>query len=391
MNFSAFLPRTFLSFGKGVLGKVGKKTSLHGSKALLVAGEGAMKKLGFLDSTKKFLEQSGLEVTVFEGVEPNPSVPTIDKGIFIGKNSDCDVVVALGGGSAMDAAKAIAVGITHFEEDDTIWNFIGTSDREPKPITSATLPLIAITSTSGTGSHVTPYAVVTNPETGEKTGMRSEFIYPVESIYDLELVKSMPAKVTAETGFDVLAHAMEAHVSTNTSPFTAPFSLTAIELVSRHLVNAFENGDNLEARQGMALADTFAGIAITLSGTIAVHALSHAISGNNTEIAHGQALASLSPTIMTLNIEFGDEKTKKHYSEISTAFGKDANPVSSVQAVIELSKKIGLFKPLSELGYSNKDIEKFCKDTFNASQRTLSRNPVELDKSKVNKIYSDCL
>ncbi len=391
MSFSAFLPRTSLSFGAGALREVGEKTSLHGSKALLVAGKGAMKKLGFLDSARTLLEQSGIEVTVFEGVEPNPSVPTIDEGISLGRKAGCDVVVALGGGSAMDAGKAMAVGISHFEENDSIWNFIGTEGRNPKKITEKTLPLVAVTSTSGTGSHVTPYAVITNPETKEKAGMRSEFIYPKESIYDINLVKSMPPKVTAETGFDVLAHAMEAQVSTNTTPFTSVFSLKAIKLVSKHLVRAFENGDDLPAREGMALADTFAGIAITLSGTVAAHALSHSISGNNTGIAHGQALASLSPAIMSLNIKLGSEETKKRYSEISTAFGKDSVPEYSVLAVTELTKRIGLFKSLSELGYSKSDIEKFCIDTFNASKRTLSRNPVVLDESKVTKIYSDCL
>ena len=390
-SFNAVLPRTSLEFGSGAIEKLGEKAAKYGAKALLVSGKGAMKKLGFLDKAKGILEKDGLSVAVFEGVEPNPTVPTVDKGVALGKESKCDVVVALGGGSAMDAAKAIAVGIPHFVEGDTIWNYIATGDRKAKPITEKTLPVVAVTSTSGTGSHVTPYAVITNPKTHEKPGFGSEFIYPRESIYDIDLVKSMPSKVTAETGFDVLAHAMEAHASNQFTPFTSLFSLNAIALVSQNLEKAFFNSEGMSAREGMALADTCAGIAITLSGTIAVHSLSHSLSGNKPEIAHGQALAALSPAIMEFNIAHGSDETRQRYAEIAKALGRKAEPMNAVEAVKELSKKLGLSRSLAELCFNEQDVEKLCSDVFKATKRTLSRNPVEMNRKRVEGIYRQCI
>lgn len=389
-NFSFVLPETSLSFGKGTLIEAGTRAKRLGSKAILVSGKGAMKKLGFLAKAKKSLEDAGLRVVLFEGVEPNPTVEKVNEGIRLGLKEGCDVVVAIGGGSAIDSAKAIAVGIGHRDAD--FWPYLAGK----KATTEKTLPIVAIPSTSGTGSHVTWYTVITKRETGEKAAYASKFIFPKESIVDIDIVSKMPPKVTAETGFDALAHVMESYVSAKNTPITDTLALRGIELISQNLVRAYEYGDP-DSRYAMALADTFAGICITPSRTIMVHGLGNTVSGVYPDIAHGQALACLTPPIMRFNIAKGDTKTVKRYCDIARALGEDVaaddkeNAMKSAEAVSRLIKRIGLKEKLSECGASQKDIKKMTDISFAYGTGAIACNPVRPTKADAVRIYTESL
>lgn len=390
-SFSFTLPETNLIFGRGTLSQLGERAARRGKNALLVTGKGSMRKLGFLQKAEKNLKDAGMSVTLFEGVEPNPSIKTVNAGIKLGLETKCDVVVAIGGGSAIDAGKAIAVGVGHKAAD--FWPYIcrekGTTDK--------TLPIIAIPSTSGTGSHVTWYTVITNRETSEKAAYSSKFIYPKESIVDLDIVSKMPPKVTAETGFDALAHAMESYLSKASSPMTDALSLKAMELVQQNLVRAYKYGSDMDARYGMALADTLAGISITPSRTIMVHGIGNTVSGFYPEIAHGQALACLTPPVMRFNVEKGDDRTVARYCDIARVLGEEVervdrdNAMKSADAVEKLIKAIGLHSGLSECGVKKESIAKMADYAIELGSGAIAANPVKPTKADIIAMYNKAL
>lgn len=390
-KFSFRLPETDLLFGEGTLSELGTKAKGFGSKALLVTGKGSMRRLGFLERAQKSLEGAGLSVTVFEGVEPNPTVDNVKDGVEAGLKANCDVVVPIGGGSSIDAAKGMAVGIGH--KDPDFWSYL----LKEKKTTDKTLPLVAVPSTSGTGSHVTWYTVITKRDTEEKGAYSSKYIYPRVSIVDIDVVSTMPQKVTAETGFDVLAHVMESYLSCAASPMTDLLSLRAMELVAHNLKRAYNHGGDLDARYNMALADTYAGMCITPSRTIMVHGLGNTVSGLYPEMAHGQALACLTPPIMRFNIEKGDSRTVSRYCDVAKALGEDVmhinreNALKSVDAVIELEKSIGLNKTFSELGVTEESIEKLTDYSLEHGAGAIACNPVKPTKQDVIDIYKEAL
>jgi alcohol dehydrogenase class IV len=386
--FSFILPETNLSLGMGSLNSLGEKAKPYGTKALLVTGKSSMKRLGFLERAQSILEAEGISVTVVNGIEPNPTVDNIN--LAIEKGMDCDMVIALGGGSSIDAAKVMAVGIA--ERDPDAWAYVRCVKETKKA-----LPIIAIPSTSGTGSHVTWYAVVTNPKTGEKAAYKSKHIFPKESIVDVEIVSKMPKRVTAETGFDALAHVMEAYLSSGRSPITDALSLRAMELIRDYLIRAYENGGDMEARYNMAVADTLAGICITPSRTIMVHGIGNTVSGVYPEISHGQALACLSPPTMRFNIERGDAETIERYCGIARALGEKVICVDreaalkSVDAVLKLSKHLELDKGLGDFGVGDEGIEKMTDYSLKLGMGAIACNPVRPSREDILRVYREAL
>ncbi len=396
MAFEYFLPQTHLLFGEGVLSRLGEEVKKIGKHALLVTGKKSMQSLGFLDEAIKSMEKEKIKVTHYGKVEPNPTVDIVDEGARVALQEGCDVIVGMGGGSAMDTAKAIAVVAGHSKKSPcSIWDFSVTQDT-PKPITKDTLPIVAITSTSGTGSHVTKYAVITNSKTMEKPGFGSEHIYPLLSIVDLNIVKNMSPELTARTGFDTLAHVLEAFVSKRSNPISDEYCLKAIELVYKYLPIAYQEGNNMQARFYMALADTYAGWAITTVSTALPHGMAHPVSGHYPNIDHGVALAALSPGIMEFNIDNGDEKTIYKYCKIAEVMGKSVNEYNrenarkSVQAVWELLEKINLKVKLGELGVNKNEISAMTKNVFRTMRKNVNFNPVPASEKDVEEIYQRC-
>lgn len=388
-NFSFSLPETNLLFGSGTLAELGLRAKAHGSKALLVTGKGSMRKLGFLQKAQKSLETAGLSVTLFEGIEPNPTAQTVEQGVKLGLEKGCDVVVALGGGSAIDSAKLIAVGIGHNDAD--CWLYM----LHKKTTTGKTLPIIAIPSTSGTGSHVTWFTVITKRDTSEKAAYSSKHLFPIESIVDLDIVSKMPPKVTAETGFDALAHVMEAYMSIRATPISDVLCLKAMSLISQNLVRAYRKGDDMDARWNMALADTYAGICITSSRTIMVHGLGNTVSGAYPEIAHGQALACLTPPIMKFNIMRGNKRAIARHCDIARALGEEVpevdkeNALKAADAVSRLMRAIGLKEKLSQCGVKAESIGEMADKSLVFGAGAIACNPVKPTRADIVKIYEE--
>jgi alcohol dehydrogenase class IV len=216
----------------------------------------------------------------------------VSAGARIAEKFRADVVLGLGGGSSMDTAKAIAVEATH---QGTSWDYLFFRDSQP---TEATLPVVAVSTTSGTGSQVTQVAVVTNPEEKTKSALYHPRLFPKTALVDPELMLSVPEHVTASTGFDVFAHAFESFITPNGSPYTDLLSLEAMRLAAAFLPRAVEDGSDLEARTFMAWADTLAGLSIANAGVTLPHGIGMAIGGGYPHVSHGEALAVVYPAIL---------------------------------------------------------------------------------------------
>ena len=238
-------------------------------------------------------------------VSANPLNTQIDKGAEIARAANCKLVIGLGGGSAIDAAKGMAIVLGHKRP---IWDFcIGT---DVQPITDKTYPIIAITTTSGTGSECTQWSVITNAKTEEKPGIGCDYTFAKVAIVDPELMATMPPKITASTGFDTLAHAIEAYTAVLETPITDLACEQAIRLVGRFLRRAVKNGQDREARNAMAYANSLAGIAISVGIVTVCHGLAHSIGGLSGS-THGETLATMTPETMRFSMRSHPDKFRK--------------------------------------------------------------------------------
>lgn len=367
-------------FGQGKLNETGDYVKQYGKKALIVTTGTFFQENGLVDRLQKILQASGVASEYYPDVDPNPLSTQVDQAVAFAKEKNCDVFIGLGGGSAIDAAKAIAYGVGH---NEPIWPYwIGEKEMQ-----NNTMPIIAITTTSGTGSHVTQYSVITNPETHEKPGMGNDSTYAKVAIVDPELMLTLPTTITAATGFDVLAHCIEAYTSNASTPITDMFCEEAIRLVGKCLRTAVNDGSNLDARNALAYADTLAGYSIATAVITNCHAMAHAVGGVCTT-THGESLAAMTPQTMRFSMSALPEK----YANIGLflrdeAAGKDGwQPEDSVKEVETLIKDIGLNQPLSEQGVQESDFEKIADDTLRYMAGAVELDPRPATKADILEI-----
>ncbi|MEK6200814.1 MAG: iron-containing alcohol dehydrogenase [Desulfobulbaceae bacterium] len=285
---------------------------VKGKKAVIVTGSGSMKRFGFLDKTINLLQEVGISSVVFEGVEADPSVETVMKGVDFFNRENPDLIIGLGGCSAIDAAKAMWVFYEHPE---------ATFEEIVQPFTIKPLRnkarFVAIPSTSGTGTEATCVAVITDRKKGTKYPLVSYELCPDVAIVDGELAQSMPPHVTANTGLDALSHGVEAFVATMATPYTDALAHDSICMVFKNLPRAYQNGEDMEARQAMHDASCLAGMAFSNAILGIVHAIAHQI-GGMFGVPHGRANAILMPNV----IRFNSRDTDK-YRLLAQALGKE--------------------------------------------------------------------
>ncbi len=334
--------------------------ALNGRRPLVVTDKGIVN-AGLLDRISGLLKKASIDFSVFDEVEENPTVNTVHKGADFYQSENCDIIIGLGGGSAMDAGKSIGVKATHEGE---IRKY---TRRGGQPIKNIVPPYIAIPTTSGTGSEVTWVSVVTDPDIKAKTVVASPFIAPDTSLVDPSLTKTLPASVTASTGMDALTHAVEGYVSLKASPITDTLALRAIEMIAGNLREAVANGDNMEARSNMMLGSTIAGIAFGNASVGMVHSVAHAL-GGLFNIAHGIANAIMLPLVMQFNLIANPPK----FGDIAWAMGENIDGLSemeaarmSVASVQELSDDVGIPTDLRKLGADPSLIEQMTEETEN--------------------------
>lgn len=353
--FDYFQP-TEIRFGAGRLSEVGDVVAQYGKRCLLVTvpTESAPVFAQLFDRVKGYLAGSGIEVEHFAGVVPNPTMDCVTAGAEVAKEFRADVALGVGGGSSMDTAKAIAVEATH---PGTAWDYLWFRDTQP---TEKTLPIIAVTTTSGTGSQFTQVAVVTNPAEKTKSAIFNSRIYAKVSIVDPELMVTVPQHVTASTGFDVFCHAFESYLhNTNASPYTDLLALEAIRLVAEHLPTVVEDGSNLEAREAMAWADSLAGLCIANAGVTLPHGIGMTIGGQCPQVMHGEALAVTYPEFTRFTYPYAIDRFAAMGRILNPALESEPDEVAaekSCEAVDELLKKIGMWLSLEGLGVTKDDV-----------------------------------
>ena len=356
------LPRD-VYHGEGALGEL---KNLKGKKAFIVVGGGSMKRQGFLGKAQDYLKEAGMEVYTYEGVEPDPSVETVMKGAKAMQEFQPDWIVAMGGGSPIDAAKAMWV---FYEYPETSFEDLITPFSFPELRTKA--QFAAISSTSGTATEVTAFSVITDYEKGIKYPLADFNITPDVAIVDPELVAGLPAKQVAYTGMDALTHAIEAYVSTLNCPYTDALALKAVEMVFDYLPASYRG--NMEARGKMHDAQCMAGMAFSNALLGIVHSMAHKTGAvfSTGHITHGLANAMYLPYVIRYNAK--DPVAAKRYAEIAKFVGL---PGASEKALINsLCEKINEFNAILSIPTTLKEFG-IIEEEFKEKIATISENAV---------------
>ncbi|HHD2585440.1 TPA: iron-containing alcohol dehydrogenase [Clostridium perfringens] len=357
--------------------------SLEGKKAFIVIGGGSMKRFGFLDKVLSYLKEAGMETKVFEGVEPDPSVETVMKGAKEMEEFNPDWIVSIGGGSPIDAAKAMWI---FYEYPDFTFEKAIVPFGLPKLRRKA--KFVAIPSTSGTATEVTAFSVITDYKAKIKYPLADFEITPDIAIVDPSLVETMPEKLVAHTGMDALTHAIEAYTASLRSNFTDPLALKAIEMVNMHLVNSFK-GD-MEARGEMHEAQCLAGMAFSNALLGIVHSMAHKV-GAVFHIPHGCANAIFLPYV----IKYNRKACEDRYANIARHIGlKGESERELTDALIDLinkfNKELNIPSSMKEYGIKEDDFKANLK--FIAHNAVLDpctgSNPREIDDETMEKLYT---
>jgi alcohol dehydrogenase class IV len=379
-KIAAIFPNKIL-FGVGCFDDIGAEAKTLGATRALLIIDPIIAKLGVMERAKRSLENQQISVEVFDKVEPEPHIEIVHKTTQIVREGNFDLVVGVGGGSTLDVAKATAIMAAN---PGTFEDYIGFGKvrRRSKLILSPT--------TAGTGSEVTPFIVITSKE-GEKTLTFGQVVPPDVTIVDPALTLSMPAKVTAGTGFDALSHAVESILSVDSNEYSEMFAFKAIELIGKYFRTAYHQGWNVEARCGMSMAALLAGFAIAITGCVIGHGAAMRL-GEVLHIPHGEACALCLPYTINFNIPVAAGKLAK----VARALGIDTYGLSDEEAARKcarflkgLVEEFGLKSTLKEYGVERADLEKHVDLFMKRSVAEIKWNPRVITKENLTKFYED--
>lgn len=383
-KFHTFEIPTVIKHGIGAIKNVGKEVKKLGvTKTLLVTDPGIYN-AGVVDPVIQHLKEANIEVVLFNKVEPNPPVRLVNEGTKLYKAEGCNGLVAVGGGSSMDTAKAIGVEVTH---EGTILDYEAAEGK--KPLENRIPPLTTIPTTAGTGSEVTQWAVITDEERKFKFNTGGPLIAAHLTIIDPQLHVSMPPHVTAMTGVDALAHAIECYTMKFAQPITDAVALMAMEYIAKYIRRAYADGEDLEARYGMAQAAMLAGLSYGSESAGAAHAMSQTL-GGIIPVAHGQCVAAMLGPVMEYNWKGNPEK----FARIAKALGINTYGMTTEEAakaavnwVYELVEDLEI-PSLEEQGVSPDMIERLAKEAMKDPQTV--GNPRDLNIKAYEWIYKRC-
>jgi len=368
-EFMFHLP-TKVYFGSQTVEKVGEEAGNLGKKALIVSGRNFARKTGILKKVEDLIEKAGVKIALFEEVEPNPSLKTVEEGADLSKREKCDVIIGLGGGSAIDTAKGIAVLSTN---SGPLTSYLGRDKVKKLP-----LPIIAIPTTAGTGSEVTPYATFINNKKRppRKEMITDRLILPRVALVDPNLTLSLPLSLTADSGVDALSQAIESYISKRSQSLSEIFALKAVELLAQYLPRVMKNPKNLEFRSFCLYASLLGGIAIAHTGTVLVHGMSYRLT-SEFGVTHGRAVGVLLPWVCEFNLSGNYAK----FSSLARALGDKTENLSeeemakkSIEKIRELLLQVGIPQDLKEKEIKEEKIEEFAKEVMK-NRRKMLANP----------------
>ncbi|MGH0052910.1 MAG: iron-containing alcohol dehydrogenase [Sphaerochaetaceae bacterium] len=384
MYTTYFLP-TKLVFGLHALSKLSEQT-LPGTKALVVISSGtSTRKFGYLAQLEEQLQKANVSYEIFDKILPNPVKRHVSEGASLAKETGCDFVIGLGGGSVIDSAKAIAIMATN---EGDLWDYFSGGSGKGRPMDMKPLPIVAVTTTAGTGTEADPWLVITKEETNEKIGMGNEGTFPTLSIIDPALMVSVPPNLTAFQGFDALFHSTEGYLNKTANTFSDLYSLEAIRLIGKSLRTAVADGNNLEAREEVALANTLAGLVEWTSGCISEHSLEHAMSAFHPELPHGAGLISISKAYYTHIAE--NHVADQRMVAMAKALGKEdaTEAMDFVHALVDLQKDCGVADlKMSEYGITSAELPLMVKNARENMGGLFDVDPLSLSDDDCLKIY----
>ena len=352
-NFNFYMP-TQIRFGKGRINELKEIIPSYGKKCLIISRpfNGSLKKL--YEKINKILEDIGVSTFVYDGIVPNPTIDGVNEGVKIASENNIDFVLGVGGGSVMDSAKLIA--FLKNKDSKINWNEVTKKYDNPFKISEKpkdAVPFIAISTTSGSGSHCTQAAVVSDLEKKEKITVFHSGLFPSVAIVDPELMLTVPSKVSSATGFDVFAHAFESYLGNLTSPLTEKMSFEAINLVFEYLPKVINDPENINYRSKMAWADTLAGMCLSNGGADLPHPLGEIIGGICPRISHGETLAIVYPEFLNYKENISPQK----FSLIEKETGLEKIGQSLTLKINTLLKEINLYDSFNYSNISSNEIK----------------------------------
>lgn len=363
--------------------------TVHGKKALVVISNGKSTRAnGYLERLENELKQANAEYVIFDRVSANPTKPVVEEGGRFAKENGCDFIVALGGGSVIDASKAIGLMATNASDD--LWDYVmfGTGKKQWPPVPS--LPIVAITTTAGTGSETDGGAVITNPETQEKTGVFGAGTMPALAIIDPELMTSVPANFKAYQGFDAMFHSTEGFISVQRNEMSKMVASEAISNVSMNLTEAIKNPENVEAMGKVAFGSYLSGIQMCVGSCTSAHPLEHALSASHENLPHGAGLIMISKAYYSffVNKHVCDDR----FIEMAKLMGKeDADKAEDfITALVELQKACGVDElKMSDYGITPEEFPGMVQNARDTLGVNFMNDPVQLTDADCIAIYQE--
>ena len=377
-----FRSPTLVQYGRGTVANVGEAARRWARERVLLLTDPGVRAAGLLARVADGLQAVGLGWQVFSDVEANPSIETVERAFTAWQEARAEAIVVVGGGSAMDVAKAVGILATN---GGTITDYEGW-DRVPKPAA----PIVGVPTTAGTASEVTVFCVITDRARKFKFSCGSAHATMREALLDPEMTLSMPPALTASVGMDTLTHAIESYVSKLAYPLTEALSLGAIALVSRHLARAVEQGSDIDARDGMLMACWMAGVAFSQARLGNVHAMSHPV-GGHFNVPHGVANAIVLPVVMDYNAAAAADK----FAIVAEALGHRptgnvvADAAAAVTFVRQLSERIGIPPTLSAVGVPREGIPALAADAMKSGNIPINPRPTTYEE--MVRLYEQCM
>lgn len=383
---------TNLIFGSGKLNELGgqiaarRKAGTLGKKALLLISNGKSTKAnGSFDRVMAQLKEAGVEVAVFHKIMENPLKSVVMEGAAFAKENGCDFIVALGGGAVLDSSIAVSAMATN---PGDLWDYVNGGTGKGQPLVNPGLPIVTIATSSGTGSEVNCWGVISNPDTNEKIGFGYPELVPVLAIVDPELMKTVPAKYTAYQGFDALFHNTEVMISGGVNILSETIALSAIESIAKYLPRAVKDGNDLKAREQVAYGSTIAGITMQLTSTTAQHSMEHAMSAYHHNLPHGAGLIMISKAFAEFFIE--KHACDEQFVKMAQVMGiPDADkPEDFITALMKLQKECGVDDlKMSDYGFTPEESMTLAVNARETMGGLFLANPCEMTDAECAGIF----
>jgi len=367
---------TRLLFGVGKLNELGNMP-MPGKKALLLISNGkSTRENGYLDRTIEQLKKAKVEYVIFDGIMENPLKEAVMDGAEFARDNECDFIVALGGGAVLDSSVAVSAMATN---DGDLWDYVFGGTGKGQSLKNQGLPIVTIATTSGTGSEINCWGVISNLETNEKIGFGDPMLTPVLSVVDPELMTTVPPKYTAYQGFDALFHNTEVMISNGVNILSECLALSAIENITKYLPVAVKDGKNIEAREHIAYGSTIAGMTMQLTSTTAEHSMEHSMSAYHHNLPHGAGLIMISKAFYEFFIE--KHACDEQFVKMARVMGiPNANkPEDFITALLKLQKDCGVDDlKMSDYGFKPNESMTLAKGARSMQGGLFAANPCEM-------------